>query len=216
MRCLPWLPCVLIGLAACGGGKSSTPTSPTTPANHAPVISGMTVTPQFGMSQLTSFTLSCTATDSDGDTLLYSWDLGDESQATGATTTRTYTAAGTITIRATVSDSKGGSATDTRQITVAGLTGQWSGTVDVSSCAGRVKPMTASLTQSVTTVTGTFTLSEGLCSFTPGTAPTDPAEPGTLDANGNVRVRLKIPPYTDVYFQATIDSTGRKMTGGRS
>jgi hypothetical protein len=29
-----------------------------------------------------------------------------------------------------------------------------------------------------------------------------------------VRIRVKIPPFTDVYFQGQMDTTGRTITGG--
>jgi hypothetical protein len=74
--------------------------------------------------------------------------------------------------------------------------------------------LSATLTQNQTTVTGSIGLPEGLCSFSGGTAVTDPAEPGRIDANGNVQIHIKIPPFTDVTLRGTIDQSGRRISGG--
>ena len=73
---------VLTLAAACGGGSSSTPTptSPTPPpppaqTNRSPVIGSMSMGPAFGVSELTTFTYSASASDPDGDTVSYAWDL---------------------------------------------------------------------------------------------------------------------------------------------
>jgi hypothetical protein len=218
---------VLPGLSACGGssnsGGGSTPTSPTTttPTNRAPVIATMTASPAFGVQQLSQFSFTASATDADNDALTYTWDFGDGTQGTGTSTTKTYATGGTMSVRLSVSDGKAAqgiapaTTTDTRSIVVGSMTGQWSGTIDLDFCIpGRIKPVTATLTQSSGTVTGSIYLPEGLCSFSPGTAVTDPAEPGTINAAGAFQVRAKVPPYTDVYFRGTMDATGRRITGG--
>ena len=145
---------------------------------------------------------------------MYTWDLGDGTQVLGSSTTKTYTLPGDVTVRLTAADGRGGSVTDSRTIVVGGMTGQWVGTVDVTGCSGRVKSMNATLTQSTTRVTGSFNFPEGICNFVGGSASTDPAEPGSFSVNGALQVRIKIPPYTDVYLRANLDSTGRRLTGG--
>jgi hypothetical protein len=208
------VPLLVVGVcAACGGSSSSG--SPTTPTNHSPVLGSMSVTPSFVMSQLGSITASASATDADGDAMTYTWDFGDGSQATGSSVTKTYTGSGgNMTVRVTVTDGKGGSATDTRQVAVGSPMGPWTGTVNLATCGLGTKPMTWSLTQVGTTMTGSVTLAQGLCSYTPGTAVTDPAEPGTIDSSGKFSIRIKIPPYIDVYLKGQIDSTALKATGG--
>jgi hypothetical protein len=201
------------GFVGCGGESGSSPTSPT-PAqtNRSPVINSMDVSPSFGVAQLTSFAFSASASDPDGDSVTYAWDLAGSAYS-GTSGSMTFSS-GAEGARLTVSDGKGGSTSETRAFVVASPAGSWNGSVDLSSCLGYSKVMTATLSQSLTVVTGTVGLPAGLCSFQPGTAVTDPAEPGKIDANGNVTIRIKIPPYTDVTFKGTIDSTGRRMTGG--
>ena len=210
----------LSAVSACGGDSkdSSTPTTPTPPTpapaqNRSPQITAMTVTPAFGIAFLTSFSFSASATDADGDTLSYSWDLAGTSFS-GTSGTTVFTNGFSGEARLTVSDGKGGSATDTRGFVVGSMSGQWIGTVDVTGCTGRVKALSASLSQNQTVVTGSIGLPEGLCSFAGGTAITDPAEPGRIDANGNVQIRIKVPPFTDVTFRGVMDQTGRRVSGG--
>ncbi len=205
-------------LPGCGGGggssSSSTPTTPT-PQNRAPTVTA-TGNLTFGIAQITTFSFSASASDPEGDPVTIAWNFGDGTAGSGTAVTHTYTNGGSMSVIATASDNKGASTPSTAvNVTVGGMTGQWSGTVDLNVCLpGVVKPTTASLTQNGTSITGTVTLAQGLCSFQPGTAVTDPAEPGTIDGNGNVKIRVKIPPFTDVYFQGTMDTTGRKITGG--
>ncbi len=203
---------------SCGGGSgsssTSTPTTPT-PQNHSPTITA-TANVGFGIAQITTFSFSATASDSDGDPVSISWNFGDGTAGSGNAVTHIYTNGGSMSVVATASDNKGASTPSAAvNVTVGGMTGQWTGTVDLNVCLpGVVKPVAANLTQVGTSITGSVTLAQGLCSFQPGTAVTDPAEPGTFDGNGNVKIRVKIPPYTDVYFQGAMDTTGLKITGG--
>lgn len=204
-------------LASCGGGNGSPTPSPSptpTPANHAPTISSIAVAPASGIAQLSQFTMSATATDADGDALTYSWDLGDGRTASGTSTQAVYQANGQMTVRLTVQDSKAATVSDTRTLSVGGMTGEWVGTVDVTVCANVIKPMTASLQQNGTIVTGTISLPNGLCRFDGGTAVTDPAEPGKINAAGAVEIRVKVPPFTDVYLRGNLDGSGGRLTGG--
>ncbi|WP_216607435.1 PKD domain-containing protein [Arthrobacter sp. 260] len=58
--------------------------------------------------------------DPDGTIASYAWNFGDGTTASGPTASRTYDAAGTYTIRLTVTDDDGATGTTTRSITVAG------------------------------------------------------------------------------------------------
>lgn len=208
-------------ISACGGGSGSTPapstpttpTPPTTVTNRPPVINSLNFAPAFGIAQLTQFSFNAAASDPDGDSVTYTWDVGG-SAFSGTNGTITFSSGTNGTARVTVSDGKGGTATDTRTFVVGSMTGNWSGVVDTTVCTGITKPMTAKLVQSLTAVTGSIGLPNGLCSFASGTAVTDPAEPGRIDASANVTIRIKVPPFTDVTFRGILDSSGARLTGG--
>jgi PKD repeat protein len=61
---------------------------------------------------------SATGTDPDGDTLTYAWDFGDGGTSLLQNPSHTYTTAGTYTAKVTVSDGRGGTATDTVAVTI--------------------------------------------------------------------------------------------------
>jgi serine protease len=58
-----------------------------------------------------------TSSDPDGDTLTYAWDFGDSTTGTDKTTTHTYSAPGTYSIKLTVNDGHGGTDNVTHQFT---------------------------------------------------------------------------------------------------
>lgn len=59
-----------------------------------------------------------TSTDADGTIESYAWNFGDGSTGSGATATHSYASVGTYTVRLTVTDNRGGTATVTRDVTV--------------------------------------------------------------------------------------------------
>ncbi|MGM1029615.1 MAG: PKD domain-containing protein [Actinomycetota bacterium] len=84
-----------------------------------------TATNQAPTASFTSTTQGMTASvdgrassDPDGTIASYAWTFGDGTTATGATASRTYTAAGTYTVTLRVVDNAGASATTTRSVTV--------------------------------------------------------------------------------------------------
>ena len=80
--------------------------------NTNPVITTATATPASGFAPL-AVALNAGATDANGDALTYSWDFDGNgtSDATGATANTTFTTGGNRTVKLTVSDGKGGTAT---------------------------------------------------------------------------------------------------------
>jgi hypothetical protein len=196
---------IAFGVIACGGGSSSnsspsTPTAPSTPvqANRAPVINSMDFAPTFGIAQLTQFSFNAAASDPDGDAITYAWDVeGNAFAAPDGAITLPSAVNGTA--RLTVTDRNGATATDSRTFTVASATGKWTG-------LWSIWVFTSNLTQNGTAITGDYSDSLG-----PGHV--DSAVANTIDANGNVRMRIKRARLTDVTFTGTIDQTGRRMTG---
>jgi|GEM_PF-670259 len=91
--------------------------APAPPVNHAPVLTTPTCTPNPALTNQTmSFTAS--ASDSDGDALVYTWNMGNGTTKTGAAVTQAYSAAGTYNVSVTVTDGKGGSDTKSISATV--------------------------------------------------------------------------------------------------
>ena len=90
------------GSTGCGGHRPT----------PSPVISSATATPTAGFAPL-AVNLAAAATDADNDALTYSWDFDGNgtADATGATASTTFTTAGAKTVKLTVSDGKGGTAT---------------------------------------------------------------------------------------------------------
>ncbi|MGC0419386.1 collagenase [Embleya sp. AB8] len=96
-------------LAACAAGDCSGGT----PTNRPPVASfTSTVTG-------TSVAFTDTSTDPDGTIATRAWDFGDGTTSTEANPTKTY-AAGTYTVRLTVTDNGGATASTTQSVTVTG------------------------------------------------------------------------------------------------
>jgi PKD repeat protein len=108
------------GGASTSLSKSATFTAPP-PANVAPVAAFTTA-----ISGLTATLDASTSSDSDGTIATYAWDFGDNKtdMTTSRTDTHTYAAAGAYTVRLTVTDNAGATATVTHQVTVtsAGVT----------------------------------------------------------------------------------------------
>jgi Big-like domain-containing protein len=189
-------------MAACKAKSPSEPTPPTDPSpnNRSPVISSVTVTPGFGISDLTMFNYSASATDPDGDSVSYTWDLAG-TPATGNTGSISFTGSGSGVLKVTVSDGRGGTATDSRTVTVASAGGTWRGS------AVKLGAFTMALTQAGSKVTGSYADSV----FANGQV--DPARPGTINESGHVEMTMKRGFFTDVIFRGDLDLTGTRITG---
>jgi hypothetical protein len=202
----------LLALVSCGGSKEGgggggggTPTTPTPTANRAPTLTSMNFTPTFGMAGMTVFSYNATATDPDGDSLTYTWNVAGNS-ATGTNGTALFSAGNTggpTTATLTVTDGKGGTATDTRNFVLGSMTGPWQIT------SGPLVGSTFSLSQSASgVVTGSFNL-PGF-----GNGNTDPAQPGRVTEAGALTMRVKIGAFTDFTMNGNIATgTGRSVSG---
>lgn len=47
-----------------------------------------------------------------------------------------------------------------------------------------------------------------------GRGQVDPAQPGRIDAEGNLELRVKLSVFTDFTFRGRMDQSGRRITGG--
>ncbi len=197
----------IIAASSCGGsGGGSTPT-PTTPTpvqqNRNPVIASTTVTPTFGIADLQSFSFNAIASDPDGDALTYSWNAAGNT-ASGATPPPIIftSPGGDGQATVTVTDGKGGTASSSVNFTVGSMSGSWR--VDTGILVGT----TFQLTQRGAIVTGSFTIPSI------GNGNTDPAQPGQINAAGTLAMRVKIGAFTDFTMNGTMDTSGRRITGG--
>ena len=86
--------------------------------NNPPAVT-LTAPANADVNQSVSF--SAAGSDPDGNPLTYSWTFGDGGTAGNVTSaSHSYSAAGRYTVTVTVSDGKGGTANDTKQIVVGG------------------------------------------------------------------------------------------------
>ena len=155
----------------------------------------------FGIAYLTQFSFNASASDPDGDSVSYAWDVAGN-PVSGASGSMAFANGFTSNAKLTVTDSKGLTASDTRDFTVGSMTGVWTVT------SGLLIGATYNLTQGATgLVSGSFVL-PGI-----GNGNTDPAQPGRIDANGAVTMRIKVAPFTDFNMTGTMDTTGRRVTG---
>jgi len=129
------------GIAAVGVGiaVANNNSGSSTKPNGNPTIGSASVTPLYGSVPL-QVTATATASDPDGDALTFTWNFG-AGTATGSTTSYTYQSSGTFPVSLTVTDARGGTATNANvasikvdpQGTPQYLTGlaSWSGDADL-------------------------------------------------------------------------------------
>jgi hypothetical protein len=214
-RCI--VAAALVTMAACGGGGSSTPTTPTTPTtpapqpNRNPVINSVSVTPTFGIATFTTYTFASSASDPDNDSLTYSWDLAGNPR-TGASQTIVFINGGDFSGTVTVSDGKGGSASQSVNFTSASTTGSWTGNIPFTAGA---RAMSLTMTQSSTS--GATTANWSVPSLST-TGILDPAAQNGIDASGRVTLRFKITngSFLDFTFTGQMQTSGRSIVGSVS
>ena len=144
---------VAIGAAVVLAGGSS---------NEAPTISSVTPSAQFGLMGATSISFNAAANDPDGDTLSYEWDFGNGQTSTAANPSHVFSTAGVFNVKVKVSDGKK-SAESSTTVTIRSMTGTWRGSI----FAGIM-----TLTQTGTTVTGSYVDVDGPGTLTAGAVST--------------------------------------------
>ncbi len=102
-----------------GGASASTTRSVQVDTTNLPPTASFQFSPTGGAAPLLVLFDGSASTDPDGSNLSYTWDFGDGSDTgSGKTPTHMFAAAGTFTVRLTVTDSPGLSASTTQAITV--------------------------------------------------------------------------------------------------
>lgn len=199
------------------------------PVNNSPTIGNATVAPGTLVVGLGgTVTGTATATDPDGDSLTYTWDVTTNTGAptsgggqplvtyTGANFTHTppATAWGRQTVTLTVADGKGGNATRTFNFVQFNINGTWE--IRAPSVCPDVF-VNATFTQTGGTFTGTAVAPTGGCNnlIAQGSlGNTDPAVPATIDAAGNIVIRWKFSAFADTTITAVFDATTGKTIAG--
>lgn len=222
------VPMALIGILSLAGvscdRKSGNPASPTPPpsnsqtntplpqtnippANRPPAITAATVTPGSGITTLTTYAFSASATDPDGDSLTYSWDFGNGASSSNSAASVVYNNANTVTYRPTltVRDAGGEAASVTLSVRSVSIGGDWQGTLEGL-------PITARMTQYLGgVVDGTWQMSTigGVGEIGPT------GEPGKIQANGQFELRFKVRvgSFSDFYYRGSISADGTTLTG---
>jgi PKD repeat protein len=101
-----------------GSGNTTVPVTVVASTNHVPTVTAGR-TPTGTITSGTAVNFTAAGTDTDGDTLSYTWDFGDGTPgSTAQNPTHTYTATGTFAAKVTVNDGKGGNNNDTLSVTV--------------------------------------------------------------------------------------------------
>ena len=173
------------------------------------------MSPAFGVSGLTVISMSATATDADNDTLTYQWSFAGKTM-NGPTVASSITGDGAVTVDLTVSDGKGGTARDSRTVTIGSMSGKWN-FIFTGACSppGPTVLPVLGHTQFDNHVTGDLVYPAAWCNVPAGqTGKLDPAAPARIDGDGNFTgARLKIGAYQDTFLTGRMDSTGRTITG---
>jgi PKD repeat protein len=145
---------IAVGVAAVSAGAYLATRS----TNHPPTAGGVTANPSTGLAGATNIVFSVSASDPDSDSLSYGWDFGDGATGTGQAPSHIYDSAGSYAVRVTVSDGDK-SATGTGAVNITTLSGRWTGLWLVSMPSDSMTPISISLDQRGTNLSGSFAIS---------------------------------------------------------
>ena len=95
------------------------------PAHASPTVSLSRSPDGTAIAGATEVVFTATVSDTSGDALTVSWDLGDGQRATGASVVHVYAKEGVFPVAVTASDNHGGVTTVGSSISVGSLSGRW-------------------------------------------------------------------------------------------
>jgi len=199
----------------------------TAPSDNNPPTARFTVSPTYGNSPLTVQFNASSSRDADGSIKLYGWDFGDGSTGSGKILSHTFTAAATsnFTVRLTVTDNGGATATTTAVITAMvpeivatdGPTASFTVSNPVQVYASPSPPNTPSLFEvtfdpsASTAAAGGHYIEFYLWDFGDGNTPSM-----TTDATVTHTYELRAPSRTFVVTLTVIDEQGLRHSAVRN
>jgi len=190
-----------IGLAGAGAAAVAVAAMP---HNKEPIPGSVSGPANALMATTVSFTAQG-ASDPDGDSITITWNFGDGGSATGATVTHTFTTAGSFTVSYKVSDGKKEATSPSATITIKSMSGTWRGNIVGTSTFNTV----LTLTQSGTTITGSYTDSQVTPVFGAGAL-----SAGSVDAtSGRVTFTVTVPGFAPFTFSGTPSSDVNTVNG---
>ncbi len=135
--------CAAAGLALIAAACTTPPNPGGGTTNFAP-IAVATALPTAGAAPLTVDFSGSLSSDPDGSIVAYDWSFGDGANASGATTSHSYTSPGSYTVTLVVKDDKGATGTDTEVVEVSpnfdGVTFVDDSGADGATCGGLDDP----------------------------------------------------------------------------
>jgi hypothetical protein len=180
--------------AAAGGGTAAYFALRET--NQGPLAGTVAITPSTGLQAAQTFAIiGQGASDPDGDTLTYNWDLGDGTTASGPSVSKVYNNAGNFTATVTVRDDKE-QATASGTVTVRGMSGNWSGVISGFG------DFSMNLTQNDSGITGTYSDFIGTANLA-----------GSVSSPNGVRITARNPCCAPFTFQGTMSGDVNSVTG---
>lgn len=204
----------LVALLACGSTGCDDNDPITNPGgNQAPLIT-IATNATFGMAQITTFAFAASVIEPNADPVTVTWSFSDGTVVSGNNVWRQFPEAGSYQVFATATDHLGSSSNSTTATILVGTAaGDWSGEIDLSNCGGGTKPISASLSQSGSVLTGTVSMPEGLCGTSGGTATIGTGDPGQLFGNGSIRLHIVVPGAIDASLAGQIGTDNNAITG---